>query len=351
VRRVQAGLAGALLLVLAACGGGGETDEGVAPSPTGEAPGDEALIEAAQAEGSLTWYGGSSETGLTGTAEAFSERYGIEVNFTRLVTAQIAERFGAEVTGGNVQADVMSTVNPLFFEDQLAQGNLIELTDDEVPGVGEWEEQYLSESGAAAVIGIAPYTVAWNTDVVPDFQPESWEDLIDPAVEGEIILADPRASAAWAQVWSAVLNDPELGEDYITQFSGQGFRQIVESAGPGTQLLAAGEGGMIFATTSSQVTPLADQGAPLEQFFLADPAPVSFIYAGIPADAPHPNAARLFLQWLLTEEGQTAYNISEFQASPLGDLEGLVPVPEGLIPPDPEQATADLPRVVELLGL
>jgi iron(III) transport system substrate-binding protein len=337
--------------MLAACGGGGGSEENAAPSPTGEAPGDEALIEAAQEEGSLTWYGGSSETGLSGTAEAFSERYGIEVNYTRLVTAQTTERFNGEVAGGEVQVDVMSTVSPLFFEDQLAQGNLIELTDEEVPGVGDWEEQYVSENRAAAVIGIAPYSVAWNTDVAPDFHPESWDDLIDPAVEGEIILADPRQSAAWAQVWSAVLEDPELGEDYITQFADQGFRQIVESAGPGTQLLAAGEGGMIFATTASQVTPLADQGAPLEHFFLADPAPVSFVYAGIPTDAPHPNAARLFLQWLLTEEGQIAYNVSEYQASPLGDLEGLVTVPEGLVAPDPEAATANLPRVVELLGL
>lgn len=351
MRRVPAALAGIAVLVLAACGGGEESDEQAAPSPTGEAPGSEELIEAAQAEGSLTWYGGFSETGLAGTAEAFSERYDIDVNYTRLVTAQIVERFGAEVAGGSVQADVMSTVNPLFFEDQLTQGNLIELTDEEVPGFGEWPTDYTSENSAAAVIGIAPYVVAWNTDVLPDFEPEGWDDLIDPVVEGQIILADPRVSAAWAQTWSAVLNSPELGEDFIEEFAAQGFSQVVESAGPGTQLVAAGEGGVIFGSTYSTTEPLKAQGAPLAEWPMAAPAPVSYVYAGIPTEAPHPNAARLFMQWLLSEEGQIAANVSERQASPLGDLEGLITLPEGLVPPDPEQATADLPRVAELLGL
>jgi iron(III) transport system substrate-binding protein len=82
------------------------------------------------------------------------------------------------------------------------------------------------------------------------------------------------------------------------------------------------------------------------------PTPTSGVeqYAGISTGSPHPNAARLFLDYLLTEEAQTVIN-KNIGSSPLGDFEGTVPLPEGYTTPDVAGALEQKSEIMSLLGL
>lgn len=73
----------ALALGTAACGGGASTAAGGQTSP-------QKLIDAAQKEGTMTWYRGSTEKCFSAAAEKFEATYGIKVNVARLISAQIA---------------------------------------------------------------------------------------------------------------------------------------------------------------------------------------------------------------------------------------------------------------------
>ena len=305
----------------------------------------------AKEEGQVVWYSGSSEAPAAAIAEAFEEKYGIPVSVTRLTSADIGTRFQSEASAGNVQVDVLSTVDPTLFVNLHENGLTTALTPDLIPSVANYDAEFILDDNAAVVIGIGPTAVAWNTEILPNFNPSSWEDLIDPALANEIVLVDPRSSNAWAQLWSVVLNEPSLGEDFISRFAAQGVRQVVDSSVPGAQLLAAGEAGFLMATTVNTQIPLVEQGAPLKDMILQNPAPNYKQFIALAKEAPHSNAGALFIDFLLSEEGQQIYNSVHVQASPLGNLEGTLPLPEGLADAPAARVQADLPKVLELLGI
>lgn len=339
-------LASVGLLAVGCSNGGGDAPE---PEPTETSDSLDALIEAAQAEGSVVWYSGSEERSAAAAAEAFEEEYGIPVTVVRLTSGPLAQRVEAEAATGSPQADVISTVNSVFFESALDQGITAPINEENVPNLADFPSDYILGE-AAVVFGIGPDTVSWNTDIA-DVEITGWEDLINPAFEGEIILVDPRSSSAWADLWSAVLNDPELGPDFIEEFAAQGIRHVADSASPGAQLLAAGEGAVLVASTLATQIPLVEAGAPLKDVILENPAPTYMQYLALVNDAPHTAAGTLFMNWILTEEAQDIYNGVHLQASPLGNLPNTVPLPEGIIFPNSEASAADLPEILRLLGL
>src|SRR5690606_1555435 len=100
---------------------------------------------------------------------------------------------------------------------------------DEV--LGDLPEEYILEDRSAAVVSMPPAVIPYNTEVLGDFEPISWEDLLDPRLRDQIALADPRGSRAWTQLWSVLLNDPDLGEDFVEGVGDQGAL-LVDSAVP-----------------------------------------------------------------------------------------------------------------------
>jgi iron(III) transport system substrate-binding protein len=344
-------VASAATLLLTACGGSDSASKSSSGgSGASTASGDDAkLIAAAKAEGTLTWYSGSSEPSIQKTIDAFTAKYGVKVQYIRLVSGPLATRFDTENKAGATQADVLSSVDDAFFQTELTAGALLPLTSAALPAYAAFPDKYKLGTAAFA-LGIGPTVIVYNTDIVKT-PPKSWQDLLKPEFAGKIILVDPRKSSAWAQMWTSVLNSPKLGDSYITKFAKQGYRQITDTGPAGAQLVAAGEGSILVASTISTPVDLKAQGAPIGYFTLADPAPVYVQYSGIVAKAPHPNAAKLFANWLLSTDGQQTYNTAAGQASALGNLKGTIELPAGVVPIGSAEAAAKLPQLVKLLAL
>lgn len=338
-------LASAALVVLTACGAPAATEDTAEPT---DATGLEEIERLAQEEGEVVWYTGTSPASAEKVAAAFEETYDIPVFVNRLTSADIAQRFQAEVNAGNVEADVLLTVDERFFLDMREQGLTKELSAEDFDG---YPEEYILGDGAAATSGINVYVVPYNTDVLGDFAPESWDDFLDERLKGQLLITDPRGSNAWAQWWSVILRAPELGEDYLTAIRDQEFR-LAASTVPGIELLAASEGALLIAATVGSMTPAVDAGAPLEYTVPEGPTVTGRNWVAIAEDAPHPNAAFLFTHWLLSEDGSQLYNELETSASPLGDLPGVMSLPDGALPPpSADQVQEDLPKVLSLLGI
>ncbi|MET0200112.1 MAG: extracellular solute-binding protein, partial [Rhodococcus fascians] len=238
------------LVVLTACGGGNAQSVAVSDNLAD-------LTAAAQSEGALTWYSGSPPETAATVAEAFEAEYGIKVTVVRLTSAQIAQRFVAESKAGDVQADVLTTVDEAFFRDMRSQGLTKALTDGQF---GEVPEEYRLDDAAVQFLA-GPISVPYNTEAVRGFTIDSWDDLLNPALRGKIVLADPRGSRAWAQLWTVILNDPNLGEDYIRSFAQQNF-SLVDSGTVGFEMLSAGEATAVVAGVVNSTQPLIDAGAP-----------------------------------------------------------------------------------------
>ncbi|KUP96884.1 ABC transporter substrate-binding protein [Thermobifida cellulosilytica] len=325
----------ALTLVATACGGTGESAGG------GE---DDGLVEAARSEGVVTWYVSIPDEPVQAVSAAFEEEYGIPVEVVRMGSPVVAQRFSTERDSGQSVGDLITIPEAHVIDEYLEKGWVRELPADQVDSLADWPQEALFRN-AYFLVNSQPIGVAYNTEELSASDLESWEDLLAPELEGEIVTADPKSFLSWVELLR-LLKD-EYGEEFLEGLADNGI-QKVDSAIPGTQQVAAGESLVTFPSLPSVVNPLKESGAPVELAYLSPTTGVEQ-YTAVAEGSPHPNAALLFADFLMSEKGQIALN-EGFGISPLGELEGTLPEPEGYVAPDLGLALEEQGRLNELLG-
>ncbi|WP_447643442.1 extracellular solute-binding protein [Nocardioides zeae] len=324
-----------LALVLAGCGGSDESADVV----TGDA---DALVEAAKEEGSLDWYSDLPEALIESVATGFEEKYGIEVNFIRSVSSQLGSRFAGEAQAGDPQADVLNIASQGFWEEAVDQGWFSELDTDTVKSLDAWPTEYLYED-TYALINVQPLGIAYNTDTSP-VQPEGWEDVADDELQGRLMMGDTAVVAYSAEY--LFLKDT-YGDDFLSDLGGLD-PIVVDSLVPGTQQMVAGEADVAIPSLKAVVQPLIDEGAPLALVIPEDTSGVNQ-YAGVVKDAAHPNAAHLFMSYLLSMEGQERVTAG-IAASVLEGVPGAMELPSGYTEVAESDVVDQQDAIDELLG-
>jgi iron(III) transport system substrate-binding protein len=366
-------LAGGLLLVLAACGGtasapaatGAAASSPARPAgsaaaaspsasaaggrvgkPAGSASGDlQALIDGAKKEGHITYYSSIDPAQQQGIIAAFQQAYGsdIQIDSTRLVSGQMVARYASEATANKVVADVLTAADGNFMLDAAPKGWLAKI--DTLPALANWPKQYWT--GSAAKLSVAPLNISWNTNLVKDADaPRTWQALLDPKWKGQFLAVDPRNAPilmAWLQ-----LMDQTYGDDYLRGLSRQNIR-LVGSTVPGTQEMAAGSASILAPGVHGSIKALQDQGAPV-----SDATPDLTIgnenWGAVSAAAPHPNGARLLLNFLMSPQGQAAVN-KDVSASVLPNIPNTVALPKEYRDADYAAATANQSKLLDLYGV
>lgn len=286
----------------------------------------EELIAAAQEEGSLNLYTGTIDAHNDAMIQSFEEEYGItvQVNVTRQAGGPLIQQFLAEAEAGNVSADVFMVNIPPFFSDNaelfepIDAQLLPDLDDYPADAVGEYSFTHSS----------SPLSMQFNTSMIsPDEAPRTWQEVLDFAYETPLLLTDIRQSGAFAG-WAEVLAE-EHGIDFIESIGAMDY-ELVASAAPAAQQVAAGAYAASFPAFPSQSAPLAAEGAPIDFIVPEGPALVAEMQVAVVADANSPNAARLFANVLLRRDTIERVCAATAIASPLdpdGEL-GCVAVPE-----------------------
>jgi iron(III) transport system substrate-binding protein len=142
--------------------------------------------------------------------------------------------------------------------------------------------------------------IGYNTKLVSkDQAPKSWEDLLDPKWRAQIVMDEEMYSwyGAMIQAWGA-----EKAQRFMKALAKQDIR-LRSGHTLIAQLMAAGEFsvGMVLA---HRIEKMKEQGAPVEWVTTLDPVTVSLHPIGVAAKALHPNAAKLFVDFVLSKEGQ-----------------------------------------------
>jgi iron(III) transport system substrate-binding protein len=301
--------AAATLLLLAACNKPATPTETATPTAD---PALEALVTAAKAEGELTWYSVPAENIAKAVSDAFTAKYGIKVKYIRLTSADLSQRYAAEAATGSPAADLFVASYTPFVKDAASKGWTTALASAGIPGFpGDYPANYLLPADGTAVIQVQPSGLAVNTQQGAG-SIKDWPDILDPKWKGKIILVDPRASAAYTPFWNLMIK--EYGEDFLTKLKGQNLI-VAASSAPATQQLAAGEGAIVMPGVQSIVEDLKSKGAPVA--YVQPPASTGpEIVPGLSAKAPHPNAAKLFIAYLLSAEGNKVLNSTPGSVSP-----------------------------------
>ena len=281
--------------------------------PSAQSGGMDALIAAAKAEGSLTTIALPHDWCNYGEAiETFKAKYGLTVNELNPDggSADEIEAIKANKDNKGPQApdviDVGYGFGPQLIEEKLVQPYKVStwdsIPDDSKDADGYWYGDYY---------GIMALEV--NKDAVTNV-PQDWADLLKPEYQGQVALAgDPRASAqAQMSVYAAAiynggsLDNVQPGLDFFKQLNDAGnFVPVIAKQAT----VAKGETPVILRWDYSA---LADKdtlaGNPNIEVVYPQSGTIAGIYIqAISAYAPHPNAAKLWMEFLYSDEGQNIW--------------------------------------------
>jgi iron(III) transport system substrate-binding protein len=287
---------------------------GLATAALGIAPGSAQnfgsaeLIEAAKKEGALVLYTANIAEVEQVVIDAFNKRFPfVKVELLRAPGGQLITRVKTEAAAGKMRADVVD------HSDRALLAGMEELFQDYAPPNAA---DYLPEAQASPKLWprvTLVWSIAYNSALVKN-PPKSWMDLTKPEYGNKLIgqVIAPSGGTTWTR---SMFERQVLGEDYWKK---QAATQPVlfPSNAPLSDSLVRGEV-VIAPLLYNTIYPKKKDGAPIEIFFPPEGAPVTPFAAGIPKTAANPNAARLFLNWCLSEEGQ-AFMIKE-----LGNLTSL----------------------------
>jgi len=255
------------------------------------------LVEEAKKEGSLVWYLSASIEDARAVFLAFNKKYPfIKTEFFRAGSARLFNRIVNEARAGKVLFDVVA-VRGLETHQLLKAGLLQPYVSPESAaypaGFKEPKGYWVDYFDAYNVIG-------YNTQLVArDQAPRSWEDLLDPRWKNQIALDEENYS------WYGALS-VKWGKEKTQRYMRALARQNVQLRSGQTliaQLMAAGEF-PVAMVLAHRIEKMKEQGAPVEWVTTLDPVTASLHPIGIAAKAPHPNAAKLFIDFILSVEGQ-----------------------------------------------
>jgi iron(III) transport system substrate-binding protein len=291
------------------------------------------LIEGAKKEGELVIYGTTDLRQATLLNDRFRQKYPfIDVKLQRLTSDNLYPRVIAETRSGKFLSDILqnNTLGMYFLKRGNFFTHYLSAEDRFYPSEFKDQGYWTTTSTNVHVIG-------YNTRAVArDKLPRRWEDLLDPVWKGRMLVS-PREQ--WF-AWILQIMGKEKGLNYMRGLAKQSPAVRRESTAMRAQLVIAGESDLDIDSTFSVLTPLMRNGAPVGWTTLG-PTLVVPVGHGIAVRAPHPNAAKLFIDFVLSREAQRLV-LSFDRNSARTDLaqEQAAMKDVKLIPLDPSQGDA-----------
>ena len=288
------------------------------------------IIEAAKKEGKIVAGGPPTAILRQKYQEIFEKRFGIELELVSAPGPQNAGRATAEFKAGVRFFDVLhggsGTLEPLVYDNVLAPFSdymiLPEVKDPRQWWGGHmWEDNVKTNRfiySFSADFSTPPF---YNTDLVKPGELSSYDDLLLPKWKGKIGFFEPRMPSAGQGLWGFLMKIK--GKDFLQKLAEQNLfisrdgKQIADALAKGT--LAVGLG-----VSQRFVDPYIKTGLPIKPLMSIKEGmggSNGFGTVAVMKNAPHPNAAKVYINWLLGKEGQDLYGRALTQGTRRLDVE------------------------------
>jgi iron(III) transport system substrate-binding protein len=257
-------------------------------------------VEAARKEGTLTWYVAQVDTeSAEAMGRAFTAQFpGIRVNVVR-TTGQVAyQRLQSDLKNSSPQCDVLSTTDISHMPALLERKALARFEPQNAAALAP-AFNGLSESGYFYPTTATVFVLIYQTlKVKSENVPTNWTDLIDPKWKSQVSTGHPGFSGytgvatlalkklyGWSFFEKLAKNAPHIGRSALDPLT----------------MLNAGERTLAMVALSATLR-AAKRGNPVAPVYPKDGAVLCIGPSAVMANAPHPHAARLFMEWLLSPE-------------------------------------------------
>jgi iron(III) transport system substrate-binding protein len=322
----------------------------VAQSATAMTPHEKELYEAAKKEGGeLTWYTAQSDD-ITAQVlgRSFEQLYpGLKVNVLR-TTAQVAyQRVTQEIKASAIQCDVFSSTDLGHSVALKASGVFEKYVPENSSKVLDVYKNY-DPDGYYFVTSAGMIGIGYNTSKVKEADaPKDWTDLLDPKWNNNIALGHPGFSG-YVGTWALTLRN-QYGWDFFEKLAKNNPR-VGRSINDTVTMLNAGESAIAGSGPVGTLLESVQKGNPLAMIYPTGGTVLIIAPSSVMKGSKHPNAARLFMEFLLSESASRIW-VEHFNET----IRPEVSAPAGaksardvkIIRPTVEQITKGVPEVIK----
>lgn len=256
----------------------------------------DAIVAAAKQEGEVVYYASMNLSEANALISEFEKRYPfIKVKLNRTGSEKLLTKVLTEARAKKNFADVIQTVE--FSMHLLHRTGVLA---HYPPQANALYPEAFKEDGYWTTVYYNPYVIGYNTRLAPlRVAPASYEQLLDPKWRGKMMIEGTKAD--WFAGMLQIMG-PQRGLKYMHELAKQ---QPVVREGHEllAQLIAAGEAALDANIPAASVERLKEKGAPIDWVDVGE-TPAIMVGIGLSAQAPHPNAAQMFLDFVLSREGQ-----------------------------------------------
>jgi iron(III) transport system substrate-binding protein len=318
--------AAATALVVAAVPAFAETPPALAGVSEAEAARLGKLIDGARSEGSLSYWDGviQPETNDALTS-AFRRHYGLpaqfQVRYQLLATSALVTRVEQEIAAGRVTVDVAAVGYPSWAFERAAAGDVLAYDSPQYAHYAQAIAKGLGRAGLFAFNGAYMFVPMWNADRLA-FNGHSLKDVAGAVPAGRLSTGDVGKSVAYLATYAG--QRQVLGVDDFKAVAAMRPSFVIRYEQIAARLVA-GEDLMTFSGMPTRAYQYNQKGARL-RFMLPEEGIVLLPQTMfILARAPHPNAAKLWIDFVLSEQGQTIMVRSEATVSGRGGFPSPLP--------------------------
>jgi ABC-type Fe3+ transport system substrate-binding protein len=280
----------------------------------------ERTVQAAKKEGALSLYMYQGEGELSAVAQLFQKKFPeINVAVTPGRGNTFAPKIMAERRAGKYLVDAYiagaTTAYEVLYRAKILDSVRATLILPEVIDESKWwlgQHHYIDPESRYIFVylGNVGEYVSYHTKSLDAGEIRSYWDFLQPKWKGKILSRDPKISGSQRIGLRGFYHTPELGAEFIRRLYGEMDVTLTQEIRQATDWLAHGKFAICFFC--SEILKVKAQGLPVDEFRTAQWKESRVISAGnmgsiaLPSQPPHPNAARVFVNWLLSREGQIA---------------------------------------------
>lgn len=315
-------LAAVSAIGLAACGTtvtSSPQDQSPASSGTPATSANSAVeTAAAKVEGNLTFYTSQPDADAAALIEGFTQKYpDVKVELFRSGTEEVISRLQAEAQAGQVKADVLLVADAPTFASLKKQDLLLSYRSPEAEGI---PENLKDPDGTYTGTKVMATVLVVNTSKVATL-PDSWKVLTSPETAGKAVMPSPLYSGAAAYNVGVLTRQSEFGWKFFEDLK---TNQMMVSKGNGAVLKSVAGGEKDYGMVVDYLVANAKkEGSPVDLVYPKEGVPVITEPIGILKSSANPEAAKAFVDYVLSEEGQK-----------LASSLGYTPIREGVPAPD-----------------
>ena len=282
------------------------------------------LVAAARKEGKVVIGAPPGSDFRIEAQAALKKRFDLDSEFVQAPGPNLMSKIVAEKQAGATSVDAFligpCTGNSLLKSDiyePLASAMILPEVKDPTKWFGGhlWADNQSGKNLLYSFVAQMTPSIYYNTNLVKPQDVRSYNDLLDPKWKGRIGLRDPRVPGGGLAMWAFLLDTK--GEEYVRKLAQQDLfvsrnaRQIADALAKGSLVMTIGVGYRDFDAFLDANLPVKHLPTLKEGTYVSGGNGI----LGIVKDAPHPNAAKVFFNWLLSREGQELHNKTAQQPS------------------------------------